>query len=114
VSNKVGLVVLLLATCKTDGASVAVDSTKDSYVKPAAAETDTKEAAAKDQQEQLDPRIGLYTQKVEAYGSVGPIGGNSAFYLTSLLPGYGNCRFAPCPCVHVINVGGLGGRLIVS
>jgi hypothetical protein len=106
-------VVLLLATCKTDGASVAVDSTKDSYVKPAAAETDTKEAAAKDQ-EQLDPRIGLYMQKVEAYGSVGPIGGNSAFYLTSLLPGYGNCRFAPCPCVHVINVGGLGGRLIVS
>lgn len=84
-----GLVVLLLATCKTDGASVAVDSTKDSYVKPAAVETDTKEASAKDQ-EQLDPRIGLYMQKVEAYGSVGPIGGNSAFYLTSLLPGYGN------------------------
>jgi hypothetical protein len=78
-------VVLLLATCKTDGASVAVDS-KDSNVKPAA---DAKEATHVD--EQADARMGLYTQKVEPYGSVGPIGGNSAFYLTSL-PGYGNLR----------------------
>ena len=89
----------------------AVDTDRKDGV---AVETDTKEAAAKDQQEQLDPRIGLYMQKVAATGSVGPIGGNSAFYLTSLLPGYSNCRFVPCPCVHVINVGGLGGRLIVS
>jgi hypothetical protein len=95
-------VVLLLATCQTNGASVAVDSTKDSNVKPAA-ETSTKETAAKE--EQLDPRIGLYMQKVDAYGSVGPIGGNSAFYLTSLLPGYGNFDLGPaCATVHVMSV----------
>ena len=83
-SIKVGFVVLLLAACETDGASVAVDS-KDSHVVAASSDKDAKEAAHVD--EQLDPRIGLYMQKVEQYGSVGPIGGNSAFYL---LPSYGN------------------------
>jgi hypothetical protein len=81
-------VVLLLATCETDGASVAVDS-KDSHV-ASTADKESKEAPHVD--EQLDPRIGLYMQKVDQYGSVGPIGGNSAFYL---LPSYGNFDLRP-------------------
>ncbi len=83
--------VLLLVTCKTDGASVAVD-TKEAYVETV---TDTKDAKETSNtgaaDEQVDPRIGLYMQQYNPYGSVGPIGGNSAFYLTSIPNGNFEC-----------------------
>ena len=75
---------LLLVTYKAHGASVAVDKSET-----VEATKETKEPSTNGAEEAVDPRIGLYTQQINPYGQVGPIGGNSAFYLTSL-PEYGN------------------------
>lgn len=93
------MLALLLATCKTNGASVAVDS-KDSHVTA----TESYKESAKETSygdDNHNPRIGLYMQKVDPYGTVGPIGGNQAFFLTSL-PSYGNPDCSPQ--VQIIDV----------
>lgn len=93
------MLALLLATCKTNGASVAVDS-KDSHVSA----TESYKESAKETSygdDNHNPRIGLYMQKVDPYGTVGPIGGNQAFFLTSL-PSYGNPDCSPQ--VQIIDV----------
>lgn len=80
---------VLLVACKTDGASVAVDK-KEAHVETAADSKDSKETSSGTTDDQLDPRIGLYTQQYNPFG-VGPIGGNRAFYLTLLPDGNFDC-----------------------
>lgn len=80
---------------------MAVDS-KDSHATATESYKDSaKEIAYGD--EHQDSRIGLYTQKVDPYGTVGPIGGNKAFVLTSL-PSYGNLDCSPHVQIIVVNL----------
>lgn len=92
--------ILLQATIQTDGASVAVDS-KESYPETADNKDSKDSNNNNGANDELDPRIGLYKQQIYHYDSVGPIGGNQAFYLTSL-PSSGN--FHGFPQVQTIDV----------
>ena len=89
VSVVVQLATLLLTSNWVNGASLPVDAKKSASSESSepAAETSSSADASSSNDDSQDARIGLYAQKQYDGYSFGPIGGNSAFYLTSL-PGY--------------------------
>lgn len=86
-------VTLLFVSAVVNGASVAVDSKSGTEAaQPDTAQLDTDaaqskklevEASVAEGHDSTDPRIGLYTQQIVNLESVGPIGANQAFYLTT-------------------------------
>ena len=66
--------------------AVLPDSNKETS-EPAAESSSADSSSSSTNDDSQDARIGLYAQKAYDGYSFGPIGGNSAFFLTSL-PGY--------------------------